>query len=251
METQKVGGQKKRDLVWDWPGLEILLLHPCIEWTLFFLFCFVLFVFVLGFFWFSFCFLGPYLWHMEVPSIGVESELQLLAYVTPTAAWDLGCVCDAHHCSRQRRILNPLSEARDQATPSWKLVGFVSATPQRELLLSERWASDFTSFAPISWLALLLLVFSGLRLRHMEVPRLGVKLELQLPAYTTATATGDPSPVFDLRHSSWQRRIPDPLSEAGGWIWVLMDTSQVHYHCAPTGTADSIIIKLDLSDSYC
>ena len=28
----------------------------------------------------------------------------------------------------------------------------------------------------------------------MEVPRLGVELELQLPAYTTATATPDPWP---------------------------------------------------------
>ena len=28
--------------------------------------------------------------------------------------------------------------------------------------------------------------FSGLHLRHMEIPRLGVKLELRLPAYTTA-----------------------------------------------------------------
>jgi len=34
--------------------------------------------------------------------------------------------------------------------------------------------------------------FLGLHLWHMEVPRLGVKLELQLPAYTTATATLDP-----------------------------------------------------------
>ena len=29
--------------------------------------------------------------------------------------------------------------------------------------------------------------------QHMEVPRLGVELELQLLAYTTATATWDPS----------------------------------------------------------
>ena len=29
--------------------------------------------------------------------------------------------------------------------------------------------------------------------QHMEVPRLEVELELQLPAYTTATATRDPS----------------------------------------------------------
>ena len=34
--------------------------------------------------------------------------------------------------------------------------------------------------------------FLGLHLQHMEVPRLGVKLELQLPAYTTATAMQDP-----------------------------------------------------------
>ena len=34
-------------------------------------------------------------------------------------------------------------------------------------------------------------VYLGLHLRHMEVPRLGVELELRLPAYTTATATPD------------------------------------------------------------
>ena len=33
------------------------------------------------------------------------------------------------------------------------------------------------------------LLFLGLRLRYMEFPRLGVKLELQLLAYTEATAT--------------------------------------------------------------
>ena len=30
---------------------------------------------------------------------------------------------------------------------------------------------------------------------HMEVPRLGVKSELQLPAYTTVTATQEPQPT--------------------------------------------------------
>ena len=46
---------------------------------------------------------------------------------------------------------------------------------------------------------------------HMELPRLGVKLELWLPAYATATATRDPS---DLHHSSWKRQILNPLREA-------------------------------------
>ena len=34
--------------------------------------------------------------------------------------------------------------------------------------------------------------FLGPLLQHIEVPRLGVELELQLPAYTIATATQDP-----------------------------------------------------------
>ena len=40
---------------------------------------------------------------------------------------------------------------------------------------------------------------------HMEVSRLGVKLELQLLAYATATATKDPSHVCDLNDSSQAR----------------------------------------------
>ena len=42
------------------------------------------------------------------------------------------------------------------------------------------------------------------------VPRLGVRLELQLPAYATATAIPDPSCVCDL-----QRLFLNPLNEAG------------------------------------
>ena len=59
----------------------------------------------------------------------------------------------------------------------------------------------------------------------MEVPRLGVYLELQLPAYTTATATPDPSHVCDLHHSSWQLWLLNPLSEARDQIRILTDTS--------------------------
>ena len=47
----------------------------------------------------------------------------------------------------------------------------------------------------------------GLHRRHMKVPRLGVRLELQLPAYTTATVTPDPSCFYDLHHSSRQQWI--------------------------------------------
>ena len=50
-------------------------------------------------------------------------------------------------------------------------------------------------------------LFLGLHPQHMEVPRLGVELELQLPAYTTATATRDLSLICDPHHSSEQCRI--------------------------------------------
>ena len=36
-----------------------------------------------------FVFLGLHSWHMKVPRLGVKSELQLLAYTTTTATWDL------------------------------------------------------------------------------------------------------------------------------------------------------------------
>ena len=61
----------------------------------------------------------------------------------------------------------------------------------------------------------------------MEVPRLGVEAELQLPAYTTAIAMPDLSFICDLHHSLGQHQICNPLSEARDQICLLMDTSQV------------------------
>ena len=63
--------------------------------------------------------------------------------------------------------------------------------------------------------------------RHRELPRLGVYLELQLPAYATATATPDPSRICHLHHSSRQRWILNPLSESRDQTHVLMDTKWV------------------------
>ena len=51
---------------------------------------------------------------------------------------------------------------------------------------------------------LVFLSFLGPHPQHKEVPRLGVKLELQLLAYTTATGTQDLSIICDLHHSSRQ-----------------------------------------------
>ena len=71
----------------------------------------------------------------------------------------------------------------------------------------------------------------------MEVPRLGFESELQLPAYTTATAMLDLNHVCDLHHSSWQYWILNPLSEARDQTHILMNTSQVRYTGATTGTS--------------
>ena len=56
--------------------------------------CFVLFCFVL------FCFVsGPHPRHVEVPRLGVQSELLLPAYTTAIAIRDLSCICDLQHSS--------------------------------------------------------------------------------------------------------------------------------------------------------
>ena len=64
---------------------------------------------------FLFVFLGPYLQHMEVPRLGGESELKLLAYTTATVTPDLSYIYDLYHSLKQCWILNPLIKARDRA----------------------------------------------------------------------------------------------------------------------------------------
>ena len=61
---------------------------------------------------------------------------------------------------------------------------------------------------------------------HIEVPRLEVKLELQPPVYTTATAMPDPSHICGLYCSLCQCRILNPLNEARDQTPILLDTSR-------------------------
>ena len=82
----------------------------------------------------------------------------------------------------------------------------------------------------------LVFCFLGPNLWHMEVPRLGVESELQLPVYTTATTTPDLSYVCNLYHSSQQHWILNPLNGPRDRTWVLIDTSQVHCCWATMGT---------------
>ena len=54
---------------------------------------------------------------MEVPRLGVESKLQLLAYTTAiataTATLDPSRIHNLHHSLWQHQILNPLIEPKD------------------------------------------------------------------------------------------------------------------------------------------
>ena len=92
----------------------------------------------------------------------------------------------------------------------------------------------------------LLFCFLGPHLQHMEVPRLGEKLELQLLAYTTTTATPDPNHIRNLHHGSRQRWILNLLSKASDQTLILMVPSQIHFCCAMVGTpvSQNYFIKL-------
>ena len=50
---------------------------------------------------------------MEVPKLGVQSELQLLAYATVPATADASWIFNLYHSLGPCWILNLLSEARD------------------------------------------------------------------------------------------------------------------------------------------
>ena len=78
-----------------------------------------------------------------------------------------------------------------------------------EILLTYSFSSSLTEpFFLIFKLFLFLFSFLllGLHPQHMEVPRLGVKLELQLLAYATATAMSDLSRVCNLHQAHGNTR---------------------------------------------
>ena len=77
-------------------------------------------------------------------------------------------------------------------------------------------------------------LFLGPHLQHMEVPSIGVKSELKLPDYCSHSNMG-PEPHLWPTHSSQQRRILNPLSEARDWMRFLTDISWVCYHWAMIG----------------
>ena len=106
-----------------------------------------------------------------------------------------------------------------------------------------KWAtfhSFLPHYLPPTWRIILFyfICFLGPHPWPMDIPRLGVEWELHLPAYTTATATPDPSYVCDLHCSSQQRWILNPLSEAKDWTQILLDPSQVRLPLSHEGNSE-------------
>ena len=77
----------------------------------------------------------------------------------------------------------------------------------------------------------------------MQVPRLGVEWELQLLAYTTATATQDPSRICDLHHDSQQCQILNPISEARDQTHLFMDTSWVYNAESQQNSKEEVVFR--------
>ena len=102
------------------------------------------------------------MWHMEVPRLEVDLELQLPAYTTATATSDLSRICNLYYSSQQRWILNPLSKARDQTlnltVPRW--INFLLLTCLLSLhaglcLQTRLQCSKTPTPAPLSYLSLM------------------------------------------------------------------------------------------------
>ena len=68
-------------------------------------------------------------------------------------------------------------------------------------------------------------LFLGPYPEHMEVPRLGIKLVLQLEAYATARTTPDPSCICNLCLSLQQHEIFNTLSGARNQTHILTEMS--------------------------
>ena len=102
----------------------------------------------------------------------------------------------------------------------------------------------------ITCTAIFFLRILGLHLQHMEVPGLGDELELQPPAYATATAMQDPNHICDLHHSSQQCCILNPLSEARDQTSILTETSQVLHLWSHSGNSPNLYFKGCITYTY-
>ena len=91
--------------------------------------------------------LGLYPWHMEVPRLGVQLELELLAYTTATTTPDPSHVFDLHYTHGNAGSLTHWARPGIKPMSWWILVGFVTTEPPQELLFLISWSRRFHSGA--------------------------------------------------------------------------------------------------------
>ena len=75
---------------------------------------------------FSFCFLGPLPWYMDVPMVGIQLELQVPSYTTVTVTSDPSHVWDYPIAEGQTRSLTHWVRPEMESASSWILVGYVT-----------------------------------------------------------------------------------------------------------------------------
>ena len=154
---------------------------------------------------------------MEVPRLGVELELRLLACTTATVAWDPNHIFDLCCSLRRCWILNPLREVR----------GHTHILKDTSRILNPLSHNGNSVFYFILFFYLFRAVpaaFGGFQTRG-PVGTIASKSELQLLAYATATATRNPSCI--CHHSLWQHWILNPMSETREQTCVFMNASWV------------------------
>ena len=141
-------------------------------------------------------------WHMKAPKPGIEFKPQ-------PHSCDLGCSCTT---------LDPLTHC---ARPG------IKPTPlqQPELLLLDSFFFFFFVFCPF---------------RPSPVAYGGSQARGLIGAVATSLhhchSKARSKLLCDLHHSSWQRRILNPLSKARDSTCNLMVPSWVHFHCTTMGT---------------
>ena len=110
------------------------------------------------YFFFFFCFLGQHPRHVEVPRLGVESELQLLAYTAATAGSNVGSnATSVTYTTAHGNNVSVTHRARPgiKRTSSWTLVWFASAVPWQERPAYEYFKQNLREIVDVSPLAAL------------------------------------------------------------------------------------------------
>ena len=188
---------------------------------------------------------------MEVARLGMESKLQLLAYTTATETrWDPSHICNLHHTSQKCEILNLMSEARDRTCilmDTSRVCNLLShnGNPQGcvslyfnllQLLLSMSQASwlvstSWSNLHPHFFCFFFLVFFAFSRAASFgiwRIPGRGSNRSCSYRPRPEPQQRGNPSCICNPHHSSRQRRILNPLSEARDRTGNLMVPSRIH-----------------------